>query len=116
MWGFKSSHKYKLELKLLKKVYIIEYFIIFMGWKDLPYSLRGALIFLIFPIVGLIGILNCNDLGCFGYSPFLLGILFLESIKPTYQQFYLPYHIINFILYLVIGAIIVWIVGKVKSK
>jgi len=72
--------------------------------------LKGALIFLIFPVVGLYGLTTCQEFNCLLWLPFAVAAIFIEGPeKPLF-------HIVNFILYLVIGAVIGWVIGKIKSK
>ncbi len=80
-----------------------------MAWKNWPYWLRGSIIFLIFPIIGLYGFTTCRDMDCIIWLPFAGAAIFIEGTETLF-------HAINFIFYLVLGAIIGWIYGKIKSK
>ena len=88
-----------------------------MGWKEWPMWVKGGVIFLIFPIIGLYGLLTCEEYSCIIYLPFAGGILFFEDGDSPL------FHVVNFIFYFVIGALIGcisaligWIVGKIRAR
>ena len=80
-----------------------------MRWKNWPYWLKGAIIFLIFPIIGLSVLPNCGEIECLLWLPVAGAAMFVEgSDEPLF-------HIVNFIFYFIIGAFIGWIYGKIKK-
>ena len=73
-----------------------------MGLKKLPAWIKLGTIFLIFPLIGLYCISKCESFGCIICFPFVLPIA-LTIEKNVFWM-----HIINFIFYFLIGALIGW--------
>ena len=97
-----------------------------MGWKDLPYWIKGGVIFFVFRIViGAIIILS-SPRGDFGRALMLgfldLPITLIIANSPlninigSYLMNNVLLTILGLIFWFVIGAIIGWIVGKIKNK
>ena len=84
-----------------------------MGWKNWSYWLRGAVIGIIASIV--VFFLGWNMPSCWNFG---------TQQTPAYCHLLFPINgtiggapgIISILLYIVYGAIIGWIVGKIKSK
>ena len=89
-----------------------------MGWKDWPYWIKGGVIGLgIFIVMFLLSYIILM-LGCMDRVIYLLsiksGIMFPTPCLLVYF-FFASYSIMPFV-FIVIGAIIGLIVGKIKSK
>ena len=86
-----------------------------MGWRDLPTWLKGGIIFVLIVIV--------IDVVDYLILPLISRALFPLQIAnyPLYLFWQLSESgtinlILHLSLYFVVGAIIGWIVGKIKSK
>lgn len=66
--------------------------------------LKLGLIFLIPAIIGSLGAQTCNNLGCIIFVPFALGFTLFQAFLPVFLV-----HIINLIIYFLLGALIGWI-------
>jgi hypothetical protein len=102
-----------------------------MGWKELSYWLRGGIIALIvyMPIFawGLNGDLLAGGEGCWGFCMALaelpaiviISLLFdgakLRELIGTWGIVILGF-LLTALVYFAIGALIGWIVGKIKNK
>lgn len=85
-----------------------------MGWHNWPYWLKGGIIFLIFPVIGLYGGATCQEFECLIYLPFSGAIMFIEPHDSLWSR--VIFTVVNFMFYLILGSIIGLIYGKSKSK
>jgi len=89
---------------VIAKFYKHTDFIFLMGWKDWSYWLRGGIIGFLIYIPVVISTIGAHELGKFHSFIFDLGISNDYGWKFA------------LIVYLVIGGIIGWVIGKIKSK
>ncbi|MBS3114557.1 hypothetical protein J4448_05640 [Candidatus Woesearchaeota archaeon] len=101
-----------------------------MGWKDWPYWLKGGVIavgIIILVIVFLVpfgesdllgvGSVHSSGGGPYWMLPFLPGFILVLIFNPSTKPLgYFLFYGTPLILYFLIGAVIGWIVGKIKSK
>ena len=92
-----------------------------MGWKDWPYWLKGGVIGLVFVLIlflliyfNLLGSSISGTLGIFIVVITFIGALGLCPENAC--QFYTAGLLILLIESFIIGAIIGWIIGKIKNK
>lgn len=83
-----------------------------MGWKNLPYWFRGGIIVIIIYVILLFS--------TFGYMTIIMGSIFdILGISSeggnSFSRFY-NWWLLPFITFFIIGTIIGWIYGKIKSK
>jgi len=102
-----------------------------MGWKDLPYWLKGGIIGLVFALTLSLVFLSIHEFRLFGgvdglfnfiiwiilvLVPGLLINIFFnfslgeKALSTTFQIF-----VFSSIFYFILGSIIGWIVGKIKG-
>jgi hypothetical protein len=96
-----------------------------MGWKEWPTWLKGGVIGLILSVLFLIGLIICassslgsGSYGCINFIfPLFFGA-FMASILNIQNKFvgYFVIGFTNLIIYFLIGALIGWIVGKIKNR
>lgn len=86
-----------------------------MGWKDWPYWLKGGIIgVILLLILSLFAVATPkSDMGnVFSWAIILIAFPFMLTYEDSQMLNFILFPIYFFIL----GAIIGWIVGKIKSK
>ena len=85
-----------------------------MGWKNLPYWIKGGIIGLILFLILLMASLLNSTVGSFFALPMILVCLgnlsCLENMLPILG------YILLAVLYFLIGNLIGWIIGRIRLK
>jgi len=84
----------------------------------LKYGKNGAIVGLVLGFVALVGLMNCNGIGCLPFVfPILPAVLLIELLGTNYTaSLNFVYFLINVLAFFIVGAIVGLIVDKVKSK
>ena len=87
-----------------------------MGWKNLPYWLRGGIVALIIAIILLVPSLIIESIPLYIFNLDFIGLIIFQGSILNEDIFGVFQLITLAISYFIIGALIGLIIGKIKSK